>query len=474
MLLSDVGILHGGLERGRVPTPPPLDCGVVPAVLYTADVVCPMSVPPVADGGVLTEGTRVAAVGVADALRADADREHHIDGVLLPGLVNATTQVEHADAHELAGSSPPDEWLAAVGAATDAWEDDRWARSARRGVQLVLRSGTTTTGDLVTRGDAVPASARAGLAGDSWVEIGEVDRREKDAVIRALEHTLTLPAGGRRVGIAARGCAGLDTEVIEALADLAERTGVPLHARVARSAAEVSAIRHGSGPLATAARARGLHFSWLDGGTGLSPVRYLDLFGWLTARTTLAHGVWVSDEDLGLLAERDVTMVCCPRSDALLAGGEAPLDRYARCGVRLALGTDSPAAVPDCDVLADAAAWADLARRQGLRSWPSPAGPVPVEDQALRLATCDGADAMGWGAHAGRLEVGRRADLVGVEVATTPARVAADVLAAGAGRQVLTVLGGVRAARRSSADRPWPAVDHDFAAEVGSPGEGER
>lgn len=431
-----------------------------PAVLYSADVMCPMASPPLADGGVLAEGDTIAAVGPAARLRAHADREHHLDGVLLPGLVNGHTQVEHADAHALARPTALPDWLRALEGITAGWDRDRWSRSARRGVHRMLRGGATATGDVVTAGPGVPASTRAGLAGDSWVDIAMVDGREQDEVLAALEHSLTRPAPGRRVGIAPRAAYSLDTGTLQALADLAERADAPLHTRAGQAPAEEAAIRHGTGPLAEAARSAGMAFSWLDGGTGLSPVRYLDLFGLLTPRATLAHGVFVKEDDAGLLADRGVAMVCCPRSDERLSEGEAPLERYADCGVRLALGTDSPAAAPDLDMLAEAAAWVSLACRRGLSAWPAPDGRITLEEQALRLATCAGADAMGWGHHSGRLVAGRRADLVGVAVATTPERAYDDVLASGAGRQVLTVLGGVRAARRPDPATPWPAVDH--------------
>ncbi|MBA2576288.1 MAG: amidohydrolase family protein, partial [Euzebyaceae bacterium] len=82
-------------------------------------------------------------------------------------------------------------------------------------------------------------------------------------------------------------------------------------------------------------------------------------------------------------------------------------------------------------------------------------------EQAVRLATVDGARAMGWGNRAGVLEPGRRADLAGVALTATPRSVYRDLLSRGPGRQVLTVVGGVRKARRDDADRPWPLLDDD-------------
>jgi aminodeoxyfutalosine deaminase len=435
---------------------------LVPTLLYTADVVCPMTGPPLAGAGVLVRDDTIVAVGDAPALADSADRVRHTQGVLLPGLVNAHTCLEHADAGVLARPGPHHAWVAALGGLTAGWDDRRWQRSAHRGVQALLRTGVTTVGDMVRRGPAVPASARAGLRGTSWVTITEVDRAEQDAVLTALGHSLGLPAPGRTVGVAPLAPHLVGAGVLQALCALAARRGVPLHVPTARSQAEVVALWSAEGPEAERIRALGLEMEWLEGGTGLSPVRYLAQLGALERGTTLAHGVWVEGNEATLLAQQGVGVVCTPRADDLLQVGQAPLERFAEAGVPIALGTDTPAASPDLDILAEAAAWARTARDRGLYFWPSSVGPIPLEEAAVRLVTIDGARTMGWAGHAGILEPGRRADFVVVDVATTVEGAYRDLVEAGPGRQVLTVLGGVRKTRRDGAEQPWPSIDHEL------------
>lgn len=422
-----------------------------------------MTGPPLPDAGVLVRDETIEAVGERAALVARADRVHEVGGVLLPGLVNAHAHLEHADAHQLARPGPHHVWVEALAGLTAGWDDRRWKRSAHRGVQLVLRSGATTVGDIVHRGPSVPALSRAGLRGDSFVAIDAVDRTDQDAVLAALERTLGLPAAGRRVGVAPLSTTTLGAGVIQALVTLAQRCGAPVRIPAAWSQAEVVALWGGDGPLAERAKGLGLSLEWLDEqGTKLAPVRYLAQLGALVAGTTLAHGVWVEDNEAALLARLGIAVACCPRSDDLLQAGEAPLERYAQAGVAIALGTDSAAAVPDLDVLAEAPAWVELARRRGVMFWPSPVGPIPLEEAAVRLLTVDGARAMGWSDRAGLLEPGRRADFVVLDLATTPEAAYRDIVAQGPGRQILTVLGGVRKARRPHAGEAWPAIDHEL------------
>ncbi len=428
-------------------------------VLYSARVVCPMTGPPLDDGGVLVSGESVVAVGEATVLRREADREQHLDGVLLPGLVNAHTHLELADAAALAEPGPHHLWARAVDGATAQWDDARWQHSARRGVLHALRHGATCVGDVVHRGAGVPAAVRAGLAGDSWVRIADVDVREHDAVLSALRHTLGLPAPGRRLGVALAGPTRVGTGTLQALVALTAELELPLHAHAAVDQAEVRAIWHGDGPAAEHAQAAGAQYEWLGEGTGFGPVRYLDECGALRPGASISHGVWIDDREARRLGATRTALVVCPRADERLQTGAPALERVARAGVPLALGTESLAAVPDQDPLAEAAAWIALARTQGVALWPGAGGPVELEEQALRLLTCDGAAAMGWSAQSGVLAPGRRADLVGVDVATTAAAAYRDVMSAGIGRQVLTVLAGVRRSWRADGDDPWPELD---------------
>ncbi len=149
----------------------------------------------------LVEGEQIVAVGRGADLRRDAAREHHLDGVLLPGFVDAAPQLELGAATALASPGPYVSWLQAVQGYTAGWSAETWAVSARRGVHLLLRSGSTCVGDAVLRGPGVPAAARAGLLGTSWIEIGWVDNREHDQVVTALAQAITGAVFLMRVGV---------------------------------------------------------------------------------------------------------------------------------------------------------------------------------------------------------------------------------------------------------------------------------
>ena len=107
--------------------------------------------------------------------------------------------------------------------------------------------------------------------------------------------------------------------MIRAGADLAEELDTPFHVHVAEARYErdLSLERH-----------------------GLSPVRFLDSLGALSARALLVHCVWVDDDDLAAIAERDATVVHNPGANAFLGDGIAPVGRMLERGIRVCLGTD--------------------------------------------------------------------------------------------------------------------------------------
>ena len=341
---------------------------------------------------------------------------------------------------------------------TNGWDAERWSRSARRGVQDALRHGVTTVVDQVVRGPAVPAASKAGLAGHSLIRLMMIDTALQDEVLAAVRTSLDRSAPGRTVGIAGHAPYTLGTGVLQSLVSLARDGGRHFQISAAESNAEISALRNADGPLVDLVRELGMDFEWLHEPIGAGAVAYLDQLGVLGPTTSIAHGVWIDLAEARRLAATRTAVVCCPRANTTLQVGDAPLERFADAGVPLALGTSSPAAVGDADILAEAAEWVRAATRRELFFWPSSAGPIPLEEAAIRLATVDGARALGLGSVSGVLEPGRRADMVGVSISTSVDTVYRDLINHGVGRQTLTVLGGIRRSRRDDADTPWPTL----------------
>lgn len=392
------------------------------ATLYTAPAVVTGDGRRLSDGGVLVEGERVRAVGPAGELDAGGPRRHHVEGAVVPGLVDAATLVELSDALGTGAADPaPDPARALARPAGDEavaaeWDADRRQRSARRGAQQLLRGGVGLATDHVRWGVGVPALARTRLPGDSLIDVGAVTAGEADDVAAAVGARLDRRAAGRRVGVA-----------VSAPPDDGDVAGLAAVVRGIGQAPLRVTTRPGR-PVDTEALA---HAGALRPGVIVGPNPAVDA-------ATAAR-----------LARAGVAVLVVPR-----AASPPDLAALGEGGVDVVLGGGLTAAP---DPLADAAAFAALATGAGMGRWPPADGP-PVTEAALGLVTAAGADRLGWGETAGVLAPGRRADLVAVEDPAAAGGEPEAVLAA-AGRQVLTLVGGVQRARRRSADVAWPPID---------------
>ena len=141
--------------------------------------------------------------------------------------------------------------------------------------------------------------------------------------------------------------------------------------------------------------------SWVA--PGATPVEYLDGCGFLHDRLLAVHGVQMTHHDLAQLAERGVTLVTCPRSNAHTGAGVPPIAEFYASGVRVAVGTDSLASAPDLNVFTELREMRRLA----------PSVPAP---RLLESATREGARALGFDAEFGTIEAGKSERLIAVTV----------------------------------------------------------
>jgi guanine deaminase len=146
---------------------------------------------------------------------------------------------------------------------------------------------------------------------------------------------------------------------------------------------------------------------------------YTDVYdraGGLMPRAILAHAIHLADREVARLVERGAVVAHCPASNLFLASGAMPLARYLAAGMRIGLGSDV-AGGPDVSLFGVMRAGAYTQNGlHALRQAASGAMPPPAW---LRLGTLGGAEALGLGDRIGSVEVGKEADLIVVDPATT-------------------------------------------------------
>jgi formimidoylglutamate deiminase len=145
--------------------------------------------------------------------------------------------------------------------------------------------------------------------------------RFRDASVDAyLARVDTLRAGGHAVGVAAHSVRAVPAEWLREIAAYAEAHGLVRHVHAHEQPRELEEC---------------------EAEHGCSPIELLHRTGFLSERTTVVHGIHVSDRDVGLMAEAGSIVASCPTTEGNLGDGHFPALRYRDAGVRVAVGSDS-------------------------------------------------------------------------------------------------------------------------------------
>jgi cytosine/adenosine deaminase-related metal-dependent hydrolase len=356
--------------------------------------VFPATSPPLAGGTVTIRGDRISSVDPAGVRTPDARFDN---AAIIPGLVNAHT---HLDLTGLRGFVPPGPefvgWLREVVGQRRTQAPDRVAADVRAGLDECLRFGTTLVGDIAAAGQSWDALSSAPLWAVCFRELlglpgARVPAVWAELVQWAREHPDTPTC---RVGVSPHAPYSVHKALIEAAARL-----WPVCIHLAESQAERQLLNDRDGPFVPFLRdlavwdPHGLAPSW-------------DWVMWKLSRAPaalVAHGNYLSPT---APVPPNATVVYCPRTHAAFGHPPHPFREMLARGVRVALGTDSLASNTDLDILAEA--------RFLHARHPDLAG-----EQLLRMATINGATALGFGGLTGGLEPGKSADLVIVPLPET-------------------------------------------------------
>ncbi len=410
--------------------------------ILSADWVVPVEGDPIEHGAVaIGDDGRIAAVGPAADL---GEGERFPEAVIVPGFVDAHSHVEYASYAGFGDGLPFPPWIGLHVRRKALLGDEEMDAIARLGAAECLRSGITTIGDCSFSGAAALAAAELGLRAIVYLEVFGEDGSalERYAELRArVEH---VESERVRLGVSPHAPYTCGVEAYAAAAAL----GVPLATHLCESEPELEYVLHGTGPWEAIA-------DYLVPPLGRPAVAALEDAGVLRPGLVAAHCVHVSDDEMGVLARRGVAVAHCPRSNALLGCGTAPLAALLDAGVTVAIATDSPASTPSFDMFEELRAAIMAARARERRP------DALTSRRALELATLGGARALGLEREVGSLLPGKRADLAVVSLADSPFLpvedpAAAVVLGGSPDRVIATLVDGDERYRRGGT--AWRAL----------------
>ena len=330
--------------------------------IYTARWVLPVaSGSPIEHGAVAVDGALIVDVGVLPDLVArfpDARVEEFGQSVILPGLINTHTHLELTAMRGYLENEEHDffAWLRKLTLARlERMTPDDIRVSATWGACEAVRAGITFVGDA---SDSAMMSMQAlrdvGLRGVVFQESFGPDPRlvhENFAKLKGkVEQLREVETSLVRVGVSPHAPYTVCRAQLELIAEFAIAERLPLMMHAAESQAEESLLRDGTGLFAEGLARRGIE--WTPPGT--STIQYLKAAGILETQPLLAHCIRVDDEDIETLKRTGSKVAHCPKSNAKLGHGRAPLSKFIEAGVTVGLGSDSVASNNTCDLIEEA------------------------------------------------------------------------------------------------------------------------
>lgn len=352
------------------------------------------------NGSVAVKGGRVVAVGpVAELDHAYTAREviNAAGKAVIPGLINGHTHVPMTLFRGLADDLDLQEWLTKYIFPAEAKNvNEEFVRvGTRLGLAEMIRGGTTTYCDMYYFEDAIAdESSKAGVRGvlgETIIDFPVADNKTNAEAMAYVENFVKKWKGNALIvpAIAPHAPYTVSEEHLKAVRAFSDRTGAPIVIHVSETKREVDdSIKT----------------------KGASPVDYLDRIGFLNNRVIAAHVVWPTEEEIGVLKRLGVGVVHNPQSNMKLASGVAPIPEMIRQELRLGLGTDGAASNNDLNM------WEEMDTAAKLHKLISNDPKVVTALQALELATISGARALHLEKEIGSIEVGKRADLVIVDL----------------------------------------------------------
>jgi 5-methylthioadenosine/S-adenosylhomocysteine deaminase len=363
-------------------------------------------------GYVFVEDDHIAAVGAGHypaqgepGFRADQVIDASLMAVI-PGLVNAHSHLFQTFVRGLADDKPLLQWLeTAIWPVMHAVTEEEMYLASLLGMVENIRSGATSVIDNqyihTNQGndDAVFRAAKeSGIRlkiARGWADMNyhEAFMETADTVVAELGRLLETWHGEENGRLSVESGPlipwGCSDEAMARIYALAQEWGVGTHVHTAESEPEVDMLIEQR---------------------GLRHVEWLEAIGCLGPDTQLVHSVWLSKEEIDLVAERGAMIVHCPVSNMYLASGIAPIAELQRRGVTVALATDGPGSNNSQDNM-ESLKFAACLQKVGTLDAMS-----LLPEAVLQMATRGGARAMGQEQEIGSLEVGKKADIILVDL----------------------------------------------------------
>ncbi len=356
---------------------------------------------PINNGAVVINHGVIRAVGPAGVLinKYSSDRIYALkNAVLMPGLVNLHTHIELPPLLDTIRAETFPDWVLNLIVAKKSLALDDYKAAASANIQTLLKSGTTTVGEICTHGVSPAHLKQSGIRSTVFHEIISMNPSlETDHLSSLIAHS----SSRMREGLSPHSLYTVSESALSVIRQFARKKDVRLSMHIAESKDEINLLQRYKSGLERLYRFA--QWDLCQAPRGKSSFEYLKRIGFLSPNLVAVHAVQITDEDIVIIKKSKVSVAHCPRSNRETGVGRMPLKKFLDAGINVGLGTDSLASSPSLNMWDEMRYAHQIHRRSG----------ISAED-IFRLATINGAKALGLDKEIGTLERGKKADIVAV------------------------------------------------------------
>lgn len=355
------------------------------------------------EGAVVVSRGMIRAVGTLLRIKNSFPRHKILrlqNAVLLPGLINAHTHLELPSLLDSIRSSTFSDWVLNLIAAKRDLDQSDYVLAASENIKTIMRTGTTTVGEICTHGISPALLKKYGLRALVFHEIINMSAKGEKSKFK-VQSSKSISSELIHNGLSPHSPYTVSETVLRQLSNLSQQRNIKLSMHIAESLDEIRLLHGRKNGLHDLYHFAGWELAWAP--RGASSFEYLQRIGLLCPALLAVHAVHVTDHDISLMKKSHVSVVHCPRSNRETRVGRMPLKKFLDSGISVGLGTDSLASSPSLSM------WDEMRYAYRIHQLD---GITPRE--VLAIATSGAARALGMDKSIGTLSPGKKADIIAV------------------------------------------------------------
>lgn len=355
---------------------------------------------PINNGAVVISHGFIQAAGpVRDAMKKFPSHRVYAlkNAVLMPGLVNIHSHIELPPLLEQVRAKTFPDWIINLIRAKNSLNNEDYQHATRININTLIQTGTTTVAEICTHGESPALLIKSGLRAVVFHEIISMNPDQNKLPLRSLSR----PSSLMQSGISPHSPYTVSESTLHAISGLVQNKDIRLAMHIAESKDETRLLQGKKTGLEKLYHLAGWDLGWAP--RGHSAIEYLQRIGFLSPNLLAVHTVQVTGEDIELIRKSKVSVAHCPRSNNETGVGKMPLNKFLDAGITVGIGTDSLASSPSLNM------WDEMRYAYQVH-WRSG---VSAKD-IFKLATINGAKALGLNKVIGTLEPGKKADIIAV------------------------------------------------------------